>query len=122
MQNQLPFNINPDAHAGKGLQIWGLKGVKVHGAPLDHAIPAEELVRKVHAHLRDDKMTRNSQRPQQVISRIIPGLAEWDLGAGEDDGFAQALQHETKGTARVRKRVSAVHDHKPVIVIVVSRE
>ena len=101
------MEMNAEAYAGKVGIIVALEGVEMVGAHLCAAVAAPQIVFKQYRHF--------------LHHRVAVGthFADWKLGAGDDDGLVQVLEHKTQRGGGVCHRVGAVKHHKAVVAGIV---
>ena len=66
------------------------------------------------SYLGDAEGSGDDEGAKEVVAAVAAGFEDGNLRPGDDDRFAQILQHEGQRRCRVRQRVSAVQDHEAV--------
>lgn len=83
-------------------QVRTAECVHIRSRMFRGSISSEEFVVEEKGHFRDDIVSRDYQRVQQIFSTIASRLEQGNLRAGDDNGFPQVLQHETQRGGGVR--------------------
>ncbi|MNY22006.1 hypothetical protein D3C86_1555920 [compost metagenome] len=107
-----------DACFQQRLQIWRRKGVETVGVGFGGAVPAIEAIIEEQRHFVDRIIGRHVQGVQQVNLPVGTQFGQRDLRPGNDNRFAQILQHERQRRGGKCHRVGAVQDHKAVVLVV----
>ena len=68
---------------------------------------------EVDRHLGNTEVPSNNQRPNQIVPSVTASLEGGNLRAGDDDGFAEVLQHEGERGGGIGESVRSVEDHEP---------
>ena len=95
--------------------VDAFKGVEAHGPDLDRPAAADDFVVEGHADAGDPLLDGGKGRGQ-VAGGVGEGGADGQLGAGEDHGLFQVLEHEGQHGGGVGHGVRAVGDDHAVVV------
>ena len=100
------------------------EGVEVVGAHLGGTVASPQVVLEEDGdllHARASLLIDGSSHLQggnEVLLAVGAHLADGQLRAGDDDGLAQVLEHETQGRCREGHRVGAMQHDKAVVEVV----
>ena len=119
------MEMNAEAYAGKVGIIVALEGVEMVGAHLCAAVAAPQIVFKQYRHFLHHRVAvlvaggGYLKCCDEVFFSVGTHFADWKLGAGDDDGLVQVLEHKTQRGGGVCHRVGAVKHHKAVVAGIV---
>ena len=88
--------LDVDADVRQHRIVRRSKGHQFIRRDLGGTIAAQELARKVQTDLVDPSFGGNDHRVDEVVAAVAAQFAERDLGTGQNDGFAEAFEHERK--------------------------
>mmetsp|Transcript_44137 Transcript_44137/g.134412 ORF Transcript_44137/g.134412 Transcript_44137/m.134412 type:complete len:407 (+) Transcript_44137:643-1863(+) len=112
--------VDGDADLREGVHVGRIEGQQSVGVDLGGAARSDEPIVEEDGHLVDGVAAREYERHDEVAAGIVVGFTEGYLGAGEDDGLAQVLEHEGEGSGGVRHRVRP-HEHDEAVEVQIVR-
>ena len=102
-----------------------LEGVELLSALLGGAIAPEQMAAEIDAYLWHLCVALHIfggghlYRGDEVLLAVGAQLSDGQLRASENDGLGEVLQHVGEGRGGVGHRVSAMKNHKAIVVVVV---
>ena len=116
----MPFDVKVDVEDSKGWHVWTVKRRHLARALFCCPVPADNLVVKIDDDFGDLERTSNHQGSQKIVNCITSKLTDWNLAASDYNSLVQIFKHKAQRACRISHGVSAVDDHKSIVVPIVS--